>query len=251
MIHLKKSSCLVAILILANLSLFAQKDENRVLFVGNSYTYFWNLPQLVSAMGKEIGANIYTEQSTAGGVNWKQHWNAEKGLKTRELIEEGSWDAVVLQNHSLSTVRNKEEFLEYGRKLISLVKEVGAKPILYITWAREGNPLMQEGINETYLALAKETQIEVVHIGTAWQEAKKIKPEINLYDQDGSHPNINGTYLTAALFLKKLTGESISEVPERLTSTDAMGQKIYLAILEEYEAQFYIHFAENFNDNQE
>lgn len=242
---------LLLFLILQPLLLKSQDEQKRVLFVGNSYTYFWNLPQLVTAMAESQGENIYTQQSTSGGVNWKQHWDGDKELKTQELIKNGDWDVVVLQNHSLSTEKNRDEFFEYGKKLISLVKESGAQPILYVTWAREANPLMQEGINEAYLKLAEETEIDVLEVGTAWAEAKNIKPELELYHPDGSHPSPYGSYLTAALFYKKLTGKSVLKIPERLISFDKENQKIYLAILMEYDAEFILQFIEDFNLNPE
>jgi hypothetical protein len=245
----KHNLLLLLILLLQPLLGKGQDSQKRVLFVGNSYTYFWNLPQLVSAMAESQGEIIYTQQSTSGGVNWKQHWDGDKELKTQELIKNGDWDIVVIQNHSLSTVRNKDEFFEYGKKLISLIKENGAQPLLYATWSREANPLMQKGINEVYLELAEETGIEVLEVGTAWADAKKIKPELNLYHPDVSHPSSYGTYLTAALFYKKLTGKSVLKIPERLTSFDNQNQKIYLAILMEYDAQFILQFVEDFNLN--
>ncbi|MGJ3234906.1 SGNH/GDSL hydrolase family protein [Marivirga sp.] len=226
-----------------------QTEEKRVLFVGNSYTYFWNLPQLVSAMAESQGENFFTQQSTAGGVNWKQHWEGDKELKTQELIKNGDWDVVVLQNHSLSTVRNQEEFFEYGRKLISLVKSTGAQPLLYVTWSREDNPLMQDNINEAYQKLSEETDSELVNIGSAWSRAKQLKPALELYHPDGSHPSPQGSYLTATLFYKKLSGNTVLGIPERLTSFDKQNQKIYLAILMEYDAKFLLQFVEDFNLN--
>ncbi len=227
----------------------SQDEQKRVLFVGNSYTYFWNLPQLVTAMAESQDQKIYTQQSTSGGVNWKQHWDGDKELKTQELIKNGDWDIVVLQNHSLSTVKNQDEFFEYGKKLISLVKSSGAKPLLYVTWSREANPLMQKEINADYFKLAEETASDVLAVGSAWAEAGKLKPELELYHPDGSHPSPYGSYLTAALFYKKLLGKSVLDIPERLTSFDSQNQKIYLAILMPYDAQFILQFVEDFNLN--
>ena len=65
----------------------SQNDgPKKVLFVGNSYTYFWNLPQNVSLMATDQGINIETAQSTVGGTTWAQHWRGEKGLETRSRI---------------------------------------------------------------------------------------------------------------------------------------------------------------------
>jgi len=244
----KKQYILLLLLLVGQLGFLKSQDmPQRVLFVGNSYTYFWNLPQMVSAMAETQGNEIYTEQSTSGGVDWKQHWNGEKELKTQQLIKNGNWDIVVLQNHSLSTTRNQDEFFEYGKKLISLVQSTGAKPLLYVTWARDPNPLMQEKINEAYYKLADQTGSDILPVGSAWLQAKSLKPELNLYHPDGSHPSPHGSYLTAALFLKQISNSSVLNIPERLTSFDKHNQKIYLAILMPYDAQFILQFVEDFN----
>ena len=126
----------------------AQRDTLNVLFVGNSYTYFWNLPQTVEAISANSkGVYIKARQSTAGGASWKQHWDGEKGLQSRRMIAEGQWDVVVLQNHSLSTIEKAGQFVDYGAKLVDLVREQGARPLLYMTWARAYNPMMQEQIS--------------------------------------------------------------------------------------------------------
>ena len=133
----------MAIVLLMPISLISQEEEPlKVLFVGNSFTYFWNMPQLVKAMGETQGVSLEIHQSTVGGSNLKQHWHEEKGTLTRKLIEEGNWDYVVLGDHSLSTINTPDLFKEYGQKFSELIRSVGAEPIFYLTWAYKSNPLM-------------------------------------------------------------------------------------------------------------
>jgi hypothetical protein len=55
----------IAVILPLNLS--AQEEKPlRVLFVGNSFTYFWNMPQLVQAMGASQGVSLEIRQSTVG-----------------------------------------------------------------------------------------------------------------------------------------------------------------------------------------
>ena len=72
----------------------------RVLFIGNSYTFYWNLPQTVSAMARSQDIEIACRQSTGSGATLQEHWNSEKDLKTLDILREGDFDAVVLQEHS-------------------------------------------------------------------------------------------------------------------------------------------------------
>ena len=213
-------------------------DTLRVLFVGNSYTYFWNLPQTFSAMAASQGKQIIARQSTAGGVTLKQHWEGDKELQTRKLISEGDWDVVVLQNHSLSSLNNRDDFMEYGKRFIELVKASGATPLLYVTWARAANPLMQEDITEAYEVLARESGVETVPVGQIWDRVRALRSDLILFDQDGTHPSPAGTYLNACIFYVKLTGKSSALIPARVTTNDKDGEKLYLAIMPEGDADF-------------
>ena len=99
-----------------------ESSEIKVLFLGNSYTYFFNLPQTVSLMAEAQGADLVTRQSTAGGATWQEHWEGAKSLKSREIISEGNWDYVVLQNHSMSAFNRGEEFMDYGKRFADRVR---------------------------------------------------------------------------------------------------------------------------------
>ena len=236
---------LVTFFFLSHLS-FAQKAK-EVLFVGNSYTYFWNLPQTVEIMIKSMEMDFQTAQSTAGGATWQEHWDGEKSLTSRSIIASKDWDIVVLQNHSKSTIDNINQFLDYGNRFIDLVKKEGAQPILYITWAREFNPLMQSQITEGYLKLASDRKLDVVPVGPIWEQVGKLRPDLKLYDADQSHPSPLGTYLTGLIFSKYLTHASIMSVPNRLISEDYKGQKLYLHVVPPNDAEFLKELVQKFD----
>lgn len=239
---LKKATLILGLAFIALLvspNLQAQSaDTTNVLFVGNSYTYFWNLPQTVSAMAASQGQVIVARKSTVGGAFWKEHWEGNRGLKTRDLIINGDWDIVVLQNQSLSTLNNQKDFMEYGKKLINLVKETGAKPLLYITWAREFNPLMQKTITATYKKLAATAGIDYAPVGPDWQKVRQLRPDLQLFDPDGSHPSPIGTYLIASVLYHTITGKPTAPIPERLVIKDKNGEDLYLSIMTKGNADF-------------
>ncbi len=67
---------------------------SRVLFIGNSYTRFNELPKLFRQMVASTGAAPpEVSASTPGGLTFAQHLQAPGTLK---LIDEGHWDVVVL-----------------------------------------------------------------------------------------------------------------------------------------------------------
>ena len=200
-------------------------DSIRVLFVGNSFTYFYNLPQVVSAMAKSQGVNIYTRQSTVGGSNLEQHWKGEKGTKTRDILKSGHWDYVVFNNHSLSSIDTPESFMEYGKKFADLVRQGGGKPVFMMTWAYKSNPLMQTKITEMHKQLAQEARADYVPAG---------------------HPSSNGTYLLGLAFYKYFSGKSTAKIPDRITCKDWQGEKLYLLFMPKEDANFLQQLVDEF-----
>lgn len=238
---------LLVILFFLSSSVLRGQNEQKVLFVGNSYTYFWNLPQTVEAMLKSQDMAFKTAQSTAGGTSWLDHWAGNKALKSRAIIGDNQWDIVVLQNHSKSTIDNLNEFHEYGQKFIDLVASNRAKPVLYITWAREFNPLMQNTITQEYLKLAEEHKLDAIPVGPIWELVRQLRPDLKLYDDDKSHPSPLGTYLTALAFTKYLSQSEGMAIPNRLTSQDYSNEKLYLHIVPANDAEFLNQVVEDFD----
>lgn len=223
----KRLRSLSIILLLLPALLFSQEEPEKVLFVGNSFTYFWNMPQMVEAMAKDQGVKLETSQSTVGGSNLSQHWNKEKDTQTRKILEEENFDYVVLQDHSMSTIESPERFTEYATKLIELVREKDAKPLLSMTWAYDSNPLMQETISNSYIELGQKTNVKVVPVGTLFMKAQEARPDLQMYFDD-KHPSSDGSYLIALIYYKYLTGNSVKDIPNRLITEDSEGDKLYL-----------------------
>jgi len=65
---------LILSLLFSGVSLFTMGNEDtlRVLFVGNSYTYYNNLPQLVSILSEQTGTKLITQKSVVGGGETKR-----------------------------------------------------------------------------------------------------------------------------------------------------------------------------------
>lgn len=215
-----------------------QSDSLRVLFIGNSYTYYWNLPQVVSKMAASRGEKVLTKKSTLGGSSLKQHWNSYRGLKSKELVEDGSWDIVILQNHSRSTLDSLADFMDYGAKWVDWVNETNAAPILYMTWAREFNPTMQDAITNGYDSLAGQSDAKLAPVGLVWKQARILRPDLDLFDSDGSHPSPIGVYLSACVLYRAITGNSVKGLPVRLTDIDKDGESFFLMALSAEDGEF-------------
>lgn len=183
-----------------------EKGALRVLFVGNSLTYWNEMPWMV----EQISANATPKLSTAfaggSGMSLRQQWQSAKTLRT---IREHPWDYVVLQGQSSEAERNQAEFLRYGSLLDAEIRKRGAKTVFFLTWANRGRP--QGPVTERYRFLAKSRGALVAPVGVAWQEL--AKRGLDLYDGSGVHPNLGGTYLSACVFYALFTGKSPVGLP--------------------------------------
>jgi len=129
-----KSILIIASLLLGTVSL-AQNNQDtlKILFVGNSYTYVSNMPHLVSLISDFTQTKLITSKSVAGGATLSDHWRSEKGLNTMELINNGDYDIVILQDQSMTTIVQPDSLLIYSKKFSDYIRKNGAQPYLYCT----------------------------------------------------------------------------------------------------------------------
>lgn len=159
------------------------------------------LQDLSNAAGKALTASMVSSADKT--LEW--HWYNPHTLDT---IDNGPWDFIVLQDHSLRPVEEPAKLHGAVKKLASRIHKANATPVLFITWARRHIPEMQNEINETYLRTAREINARVAPVGPAWQRAMTSNPGLSLHTEDRSHPNLLGSYLTACVFYTTLFGES-------------------------------------------
>lgn len=192
----------------------------KVLFLGNSYTYFNDLPGMVQALAEAAGLDVRTESVTRGGAYLHQFADPDDVLfaKWQEIYAASEWDVVVCQDQSFHPVKDPAGLRQAAMDIAALCRP-GQKFFFYQTWAYKfgseklagtglayGDMLAQ--MIASYAGAAKAVGGDVVPVGQTFAEVRALHPEIELYNPDGSHPSPAGTYLAACLFLSKLTGHS-------------------------------------------
>ena len=211
--------------------------ELRVLFIGNSYTYVNDLPGMLARTAATAGTPpaITTDSVTEGGATLSTHWS-EGIAQTR--INEGQWTHVVLQGQSLEADYPAPAFSAAALQLGDLITAAGARPALYVTWARAAgdsvygagqwfiNPdEMQDRVTAAYADVAGQLPGSILAcVGEAFRTSLRDHPEIVLHQSDNSHPTVAGTYLAASTFYVALTGNPVpeaSEVPPEVSAEDA------------------------------
>lgn len=184
----------------------AQTDTLRVLFVGNSYTFYGNMPHLVAQMAKAQKRPLIVKSSVKGGASFEDHWKGNRKLITRQIIEKQRFDIVVLQEQSTRPITDPDSTLKYAKLLGEFIKQHGgATPYFYLTWAKENAPDQQAKLTDTYQKAAQQTGGKIIPIGIAWGIAREKYPHWKLYLEDLSHPTQLGAHLTAFVMYNYLT----------------------------------------------
>jgi hypothetical protein len=210
---MRRSTVVLSLLLVVALSTAVPVDgapdtsELRVLFIGNSYTYVNGLPELTKRLAASAPepASMSVEMLAPGGATLERHWDDGAAL---DLIRRGGWTHVVLQEQSQRPFRDPELFFDYARRFAEAIREAGATPVLYLTWARQQRPETQEALTDAFVTLAEKIDVVVAPVGVAWKIAGDRKADSKLYYKDGSHPSPTGTYLAACVFYATLTDRS-------------------------------------------
>ena len=180
----------------------------RVLFIGNSYTFYNDLPGMFAELMRAGGYETVVESSAVGGWTLADHAASEQTLG---MLESQNWDYVILQEQSvIPCVPDMREQHMYPavRALDEKIQQAGANTILFMTWGRrdglaaEGYPdfkAMQVQLYTGYMEIGEEVGAMVAPVGLAWQNGRTADPELELWDRDGSHPSEEGSYLAACV----------------------------------------------------
>ncbi|MGA2091354.1 MAG: DUF4886 domain-containing protein [Endomicrobiales bacterium] len=205
----------------------AQSSQNalKVLFIGNSYTSANDLPNVFSALARSGGHTVEVDAVAPGGMTLRGHVS---NSATISMINLRKWDFVVLQEQSVvPTIDASRDRGMYPaiRHFDGLLRGRGSKCVLFMTWGRRDGLAaarskdygeMQDKLEQSYMTIADELHMRVVPVGAAWRLAHASGKNLVLWQGDGSHPTVQGTYLAACVFYSTLFRES----PENLSFTN-------------------------------
>lgn len=191
----------------------------RILFIGNSYTYYNDMPSSYFArICKEAAYNVEVDTVVRGGWTLEQHADpaSETGAEVIARLSGEPYDFVVLQEQSLRPVIDTERFFSAVRVLVERIRRTGAIPILYCTWSRkEGSQKLDEygltkesmtrALVDAYGTIASELDVAVSYVGLAFYD---VGDDVMLYSPDKSHPSPEGSYLAALCLFYSIFGKS-------------------------------------------
>ncbi len=207
---MKRINLLIVILI--NIYVVNAQDTTHILFIGNSITYYNNMPQTFEAIANDKGDTTAVTVYAPGGAGFIHHVNDPN---VYNKFRQGIWDFVVLQpgsNESPAYSETKEQTLSRLYILKDSIIEYNpcAKILLYeISYGVWGNtPEDLDTYNNTMSLILSNCQYwaDSAHIffapaGEAIKTAWNNDTSTMLWGSTGDiHPNAKGSYIIACTF---------------------------------------------------
>ena len=199
------------------------KKQYSILFIGNSMTYYHDMPTAIfEKMAASAGFDVTVRSVTAGGRFLWEHLSLDdepaRAVKAALAADKaGVYDFVVLQEGMPDLYTRTESFYGAVRTLAGRIRDLGAKPVLYARMGnKRGNPELDDPActyEHVYRTIVKahETISQELDIPVAW--AVRAAYEMNegplpfdLYDPDRSHPSYAGSYVAALCVFTALFG---------------------------------------------
>lgn len=204
---------------------FQAQVKKSALFIGNSYTYVNNLPQMVSDIALSKGDTLVNDQSTFGGYTFLDHCN---NSATWTKIRSKKWDYVILQAQSqepsIDASQVQTQTYPYAKQLADSIRANNGccEVLFFMTWGRKNGDAsncsaypavctytgMQARLRESYIMFKDSLIASVAPVGVAWKNLRNNSPLIDLYQADESHPALPGTYLAACVFYSSIFQKS-------------------------------------------
>lgn len=192
----------------------------KVLFIGNSYTYFNDMPKIFERLCRDNGRDVTATSVVHGGHKLYQYVDNDDQYRAKleETIETDHYDLCFIQEQSYLPISNYDLFFSGLSRLIEKVKPSADAFMLYETWGRRaGHPTLDEfgWTNESmtfdlaaaYAKAGEVLGVPVSYVGLNFYKIYTTHPEIELYHEDKTHPSWEGSCLAALTHYHTLFGE--------------------------------------------
>ncbi len=221
-------------------------QQKSVLFIGNSYTGYNNLPQMVANVAISTGDTLNIDSYTPGGARLLNH---AVNPQTLAKIASQNWDYVAIQAQSqepswpITQVQN--DVFPYAAILCDSIRSGSScsMPLFYMTWGRKNGDAsncpnwppvctyqgMDSLLSERYQIMANDNDALVSPVGAVWKYIRANHPGIDLYSPDESHPSLAGSYAAACAFYVTILRKDPTAISENAGVSATQAQQIRAA----------------------
>ena len=173
----------------------------KLLFIGNSHTYYNSMPETVLRFLEATGQKAHVTMLTEGGKGLTYHATSPA---TAFNIRCGKYDAVIAQDKASGF--EPVAFREGAKALKDMADRAGVPFFLYMPWAARTKRQAQATMTETYHDFCRSNGCQMAPAGEVFSRIMLTEPAELLYHDDGNHASPIGSYLAAVSIFYTVTG---------------------------------------------
>ncbi len=163
------------------------QSEIHVLFIGNSFVYFHNMPAMLEAISSNsTGLRVVTKMVASGGARLEDNWQEGPALSA---IRKGGWDYVVLNEQSALgdllivnqqvQIADPAHFWKYANLFDEEIRKIGANTVILMTWKDKEAPIRsQQALDFAFVRFARTKSAVVAPVSLAWQRIRESEPSV-------------------------------------------------------------------------
>lgn len=205
---------------------YQERSTRKFLFIGNSFTYYNDLPSLMVTLGEECGLTLSATMFAVGSQELVQSANINNALGAQiraEIEAHHDYTDIVFQEQSTLPLDAATLFKQGARALRELITplEPEASFHFYATWGYEALaaahsvsiPECEQSLRSSIETTAQSLGMDVAEVGKAFSYVYANHSTINLYNtSDKKHPSFAGTYLSALVQLGTYTHADLTKI---------------------------------------
>lgn len=185
--------------------IYAQKEQTKkaikIIFVGNSLTYYHNIPKLLEEIGKIDKQKIKTTSFTNPDYSLEDHWNEGK---VQNALQKEHFDFMVAQQGSSALPESQQMLKNYTQKYANECKKYGTELNLYMVWPMKSRFFDFDNVIYSYTEAAKFVNASLSSVGLAWKKVWEKMPNMSFYEADGLHPTKKASILASMVIYARL-----------------------------------------------
>ena len=208
-------------ILLISFNFSAQSDSTKVLFIGNSITYFNDMPWMFRNIANNQGKKVSVTMYAPGGTGFVDHYTDPN---VYDLFRNNVWDIVALQpgtNESRGTSWPVNTTITRGHTMLDSIyyhspcAQVYLYQIPYALLTPTSYPYyfqVQDTYRDSVQKMNDSLKTQIIAAGECARAYYERWPNLLLHNSYGDiHPSPYGSFLTASAFYSTIFQDSVSD----------------------------------------
>ena len=175
--------------------------DHRILFVGNSLTYFNDLPKLVEDQARTKGVRLGTKMLAFPNYAIVDHW---RDGEVQGLIKSKKYDFVVIQQGPSSQQEGYNMLVFAGKQYADLCRKNDVELAYFMVWPSRMYYHTFDEVIANYTAAANANNAILCPVGQEWKDHFDTSNDFSYYGPDQFHPSRKGSQVAAGVILNTL-----------------------------------------------